>query len=83
MRLLSLLELLILALMFGWFFYGLDPLMENRWTAYFTFMGIATVITILFYKLEGKIPILEKRLDQKISLLLIFSIILIPILLAW
>ncbi|KIL50859.1 hypothetical protein [Jeotgalibacillus campisalis] len=83
MRLLSLLELLILAVMFGWFFYVLDPLMEDRWTAYLAFIGIATVITILFYKLEGKIPILEKRLDQKISLLLIFSIVMIPILLAW
>ncbi|MDG5472321.1 hypothetical protein P6709_11200 [Jeotgalibacillus sp. ET6] len=80
MKLVTLLEIIAFMVMFGWFLYTVDTMMENRLIALFTYMGISGVIVIVFNQLGEKIPFLQKRLDKRICLLLIFSLILIPIL---
>lgn len=86
MRVLTLLFLFITLLVFGGYYYLIEPLIEDqRWLNFLVFMSIFMSLTYVYKKVDGaKFELLQKRIDKQLSLLIvIFSLVVFIVVGMW
>lgn len=86
MRVLTLLSLFITLLVFGGYYYLIEPLIEDqRWLNFLVFMSIFMSLTYVHKKVDGaNFEFLQKRIDKQLSLLIvIFSLVVFIVVGMW
>ncbi len=75
MRIFSFIQLLINLLVFGIYFYFIDPLFTgNILPKLLIFLLIWSSLNYFHKKLEGRFIFLEKRIDRQLSLMIVFDL---------
>lgn len=75
MRIFSFIQLLTSLMVFGIYFYVIDPLFTgNILLKLLVFLLIWSSLNYFFKKLEGRFIFLEKRIDKQFSLMIVFGL---------
>lgn len=80
MRIFSLIHLSAAMIAFGIYFYYIEPLLnENMWLKIFIFVLVLLTLNYFSKRLEGCFKFLDKRIDNQLSVWIVFFIIFIPL----
>ncbi|MED3573809.1 hypothetical protein [Cytobacillus praedii] len=80
MRIFSLIQLSAAMIVFGIYFYFIEPLLnENMWLKLFIFVLVLLTLNYFSKMLEGRFKFLDKRIDNQLSVWIVFFIIFIPL----
>lgn len=75
MRIFSLIQLLLNLMVFGIYYYVIDPLFtDNILPKLLIFTLIWSSLNYFSKKLEGRFIFLEKRIDKQLSLMIVFGL---------
>lgn len=80
MRIFSLIQLSAAVILFGIYFYFIEPLLnENIWLKLFIFILVLFALGYFFRWLERRFEFLDKRIDKQLSVWITLLIIFISI----
>lgn len=80
MRIFSLIQLSAAMIAFGIYFYFIEPLLNDKmWLKLFIFVLVLLTLNYFSKRLEGRFKFLDKRIDNQLSVWIVFFIIFIPL----
>ncbi|WP_277585535.1 hypothetical protein [Psychrobacillus antarcticus] len=80
MRIFSLIQLLMALFGFGIYFYFIEPMIkENIWLKFLIFGIVFYTLSYFSRKFEGHFNFWERRIDNTLSIWIVFGILLIPL----
>lgn len=83
MKISTLIQLLMIMIVFGIYFYFIEPaIMDNVILRYLVYGLTFFSLTYLFSKFISRFKILEKRIDNQLSAWIILGLMLMPIFIA-
>ncbi|MFJ7933329.1 hypothetical protein [Sporosarcina sp. NPDC096371] len=81
MRISSLIQILMVMIAFGVYFYGIEPVIKDQILVKYSIFGLIFFsLTYLSKKIEGRFKIGNKRIDNQLSVWIVVGMIFIPLL---
>ncbi|MGB3259336.1 hypothetical protein [Paenisporosarcina sp.] len=80
MRIFSLIQLFTALIAFGVYFYFIEPVINDNKMLKYLMFGLVFFFIIYFpQKIKGRYEFLERRIDNQLSVWIVFGLIFIPI----